>query len=516
MPRFWPFSSGESHRSMPTWPADDVAFELARLRARLPVLEQENANLKLAVSELTVENATAKATIHRLEQEKEQLRVKLAADSSNSSKPPSSDGLRKKKQIPNLRQKTGRKSGGQPKHKGHHLKPHAHPDKIIHHLPTICACGCRVEGVLTTPAAARQVHDIPEPQPLVVTEHRVHSCTCPRCGAKVRGTFPSGVDGPVQYGPRLSSWMVYFCCEQYVPLERMSELLFALFGVKISEGTIVNKLHKCAEMVKLSVEQVLELLGEQFLIHVDETGMRAVGSLHWVHIVVTHSLTYYFLHAKRGADAFEELGLLPLFKGKCVHDFWKSYFDYPDIVHCLCVAHLLRELKMAHEQYHQKWAERMISLLIDAHDAAKAVRTAGGDKLDKKQLASFNRRYKEIVDAGRIENSIPAGPLAAGKRGSPQPKPGNLLARFEAYETEIFRFANDLSVPFDNNAAERAARMAKLKQKISGTFRGATTGEAFFQTKTYTATAKKQAVSTFDAIHRAYQGNPFMPRMNTG
>jgi len=500
----------------------DALVEVARLRALNSKLEARNSKLQSENLRLTEVNATVITENTRLAQENTkmaveaaQLRAKSALNSTNSSKPPSSDGLHKKT-VKNLREKTGRKPGGQPNHEGHHLKWCDQPREIRDHRPLLCTCGCCLDGIPTTQTAARQVHDIPPPPPVEVTEHRIHSGTCPQCGAKFSGEFPEGVDGPVQYGPRFSSWIIYLACEQYIPLERLSATLLALFGIKISEGTIVNKMRKFAGLVDVPVKRILELLAEQSLLHLDETGLRANGSLHWLHIGATQWLTYYFLHDKRGGDAFDELGLLLLFKGKVVHDFWKPYFDYEDLIHCLCVAHLLRELKLADEQYHQAWAEPMITLLVEAHDAAKIARAAGLDRLDANLLEQFTARYRDIVNAGRLENNLPAGNIVPGKRGAPQLKPVNLLARFDAYESSIFRFAHDLTVPFDNNQAERDARMAKLRQKISGTFRGENFGAYYFKIKSYLSTAKKQARNVADAILDAFMNDPFMPQLGSG
>ncbi len=532
MSRVWPtfFTGGLRAGSVSSRQPDgelhlqlvDALAEVARLRALSSKLEAQNRKLQGENLRLIEVNATVITENTRLVQENTkmaaetaQLRAKSVLNSTNSSKPPSSDGLRKKT-VKNLRKKTGRKPGGQTKHEGHHLKWCDHPGEILDHRPLMCTCGCCLAGIPTTQAAARQVHDIPPPPPVEVTEHRIHSGICPRCGAKISGKFPEGVDGPVQYGPRFSSWIIYLACEQYIPLERLSATLMALFGIKISEGTIVNKMRKFAGLVDVPVKRILDLLAEQALLHVDETGIRANGTLHWLHITATQSLTYYLLHDKRGAEAIDELGLLPLFKGKVVHDFWKAYFDYEDLIHCLCVAHLLRELKLADEQYHQAWAEPMITLLVQAHDAAKAARAAGLDRLDAKLLKQFTARYKDIVHAGRLENNLPAGNIVPGKRGAPQIKPVNLLARFEAYESSIFRFAHDLTVPFDNNQAERDARMAKLRQKISGTFRGATFGADYFKIKSYLSTAKKQLGDVTAAIHDAFMYDPFLPQQETG
>lgn len=493
--------------------------ELAVLRpalARIAKLEQANAELELANAALTKDNAELTAQNTKLSRAKEKLKVQASLNSDNSSKPPSSDALQKKPPRPNSRVQSGKTSGGQFGHDGVNLPWDPHPKHIVDLGPTSCTCGCDVSGVATQQSAARQVRELPVAPAVEVTEYRVHSGTCNQCGAKVSGSFPDEVKGPVSYGPRVSAWIVFLACEQYIPLERLTVVMRTLFGIKLSQGTLVNKLHVFAQRVKVPVETILSCLGEEALLHADESGMRAEGKLHWLHVVATKLLTYYSLQTKRGTDAIDAIGLIPLFKGLLVHDFWKPYFQYPDLIHCICVAHLLRELKLADEQG-QSWATPMITLLVEAHTAAKAARAAGQERLEPALLASFLARYQAILEQGRRDNQLPEfGPVAAGKRGAPQSKSVNLLVRFQNYQTEIFRFATDLKVPFDNNQAERDIRMIKTKQKISGTFRSLKTGIAFCVAKSYLSTAKKHAQDIGQAIYDAFRCSPFMPPRSRG
>jgi transposase len=120
------------------------------------------------------------ATIAALQQEVADLKRRLGMNSGNSSQPPSTDGLKKPRVPVSLRTKSGKKSGGQEGHKGSALRQTEYPDKIINHYPNVCAsCGEDLNGVASTGHSVRQVFDLPEPQPLEVTEHRAHTCVCP-------------------------------------------------------------------------------------------------------------------------------------------------------------------------------------------------------------------------------------------------------------------------------------------------------------------------------------------------
>ena len=120
-----------------------------------------------------------------------------------SGKPPSSGGLAKpaaRRRTRSLREKTGRKPGGQAGHKGETLRRVAHPDRVEDHIPVCCrGCGASLSGAAAAGAAvARQLFDLPAPRPLEVVEHRVHGRRCGRCGVVTRSGFPLGVSAPAQ------------------------------------------------------------------------------------------------------------------------------------------------------------------------------------------------------------------------------------------------------------------------------------------------------------------------------
>ena len=205
-------------------------------------------------------------------------------------------------------------------------------------------------------------------------------------------------------------------------------------------------------------------------------------------------------------------GVLPDFKGRAVHDFWSPYLKY-DCLHAFCNAHLLRELTFLWEQQEQYWAVGMIDQLLTIKDAVDAAKQAAADKLDHARLNQFQTRYFQIVTEGYDENPLPKKEPGAKKRkGRPkQTKARNLLDRFRDYAGEILAFMYDFSVPFDNNLSERDLRMAKLKQKISGTFRGADGLTAFCRIRSYIATARKNGLAALDALQRVFEGAPFVP-----
>src|SRR5450631_1457832 len=135
-----------------------------------------------------------------------ELERRLGLNSSNSGKPPSSDGLKKPSRVSSLREPSGKKTGGQKGHPGTTLRRTENPDATVDHYPEACtACGEALTAAMAKGHVARQVFDLPEPTPLVVTEHRAHDCCCVICGTQTRAAFPDGVTAPVQYGKRIGA-----------------------------------------------------------------------------------------------------------------------------------------------------------------------------------------------------------------------------------------------------------------------------------------------------------------------
>ena len=193
-------------------------------------------SLKREIEALRTECAALRA-------ENAELRRRLGLDGSNSSRPPSSDGLKKKPRVlKSLRTRTGKPSGGQRGHDGDTLRQVAEPDAIVAHAPEVCErCEAPLPADSKVGEERRQVFDLPE-RPLLVTEHRAAVHACPACRWRTRAAFPEGVVSPAQYGERVRAAAVYLNAQQLVPEERTAQILNDLFR---SEERRVGK--ECSE-----------------------------------------------------------------------------------------------------------------------------------------------------------------------------------------------------------------------------------------------------------------------------
>jgi len=314
-----------------------------------------------------LEKALARIVI--LEKQVKELQQQLAKNSRNSSKPPSSDGLKKpnspRPKPKSARAKGQRKSGGQPGHRGKTLKRSNNIDHVkVIAAPQICSCGECLKDVKGNEGESRQVHDIP-PIQISVTEYRLETKTCPFCQAVNRGAFPEYATASVCYGPRLQSVVAYCRIYQLIPSARTCELLADLFGVHLSEGTLANMLGAVDAKIAPSVAATAEALKNADIIHADETGLRVEGRRKWLHVASNKTLTHYGVHQKRGKEAMDEIGILPDFLGRLIHDHWNPYFKYTDCEHGLCNVHHLRDLVFLHEELGKVWAKQMHACLLD-------------------------------------------------------------------------------------------------------------------------------------------------------
>lgn len=204
------------HEAGPEAVVSLVETLLARTR-QLEVLEQQTAVLSARVRE---------------------LELRLRRDSHNSHQPPSSDGLRKGRKPKNLRQRSGRRSGGQPGHPGHTLFQVERPDRVLEYAPESCAqCGLTLARVEALHIEWRQVFDLP-PLALQVTEHQAQTKRCTHCGELTQGCFPLQVTEPVQYARGILALGVYLQQYQLLPYARTRELLEDLFGAAPCQATL--------------------------------------------------------------------------------------------------------------------------------------------------------------------------------------------------------------------------------------------------------------------------------------
>jgi transposase len=456
-----------------------------------------------------------KKQIEILEARVKELECQLAKNSRNSGKPPSSDGL-KRPEPKSLRKKSGRKTGGQEGHAGSTLNQVEDPDFIESHEIEKCErCQHNLTDVNPIRHEKRQEFEIPQMK-AQVTEHQAEVKICPKCNFENKGKFPEPITQPVQYGPRVKGLATYFSQQHLIPYQRLQAIFRDVHFLPLSEGTLVNVNGDCHEKLEEFDTAVKQELIVSDQANFDESGMRVIKKLQWLHVASTDKLTHYEIHTKRGIEAMDAIGILPQFKGRAIHDHWYPYFQY-ECEHGLCNAHHLRELIYHEEQYEQSWCKKMRLCLLEIKSNVDELKAAGRNKMNPKLTRYYSQKYDRILRAGLSE--IPELLVRANAKKKPgkrkQHPAKNLWDRLSNSKSEVLVFMNDFTAPFSNNLGEQDIRMIKVKQKISGCFRSLWGAKVFCRTRGYISTARKNGVNALDALVGVFKGAPFVPPLTS-
>ena len=441
-------------------------------------------------------------TIDELNATIKELREQLNKNSGNSSKPPSSDGFKK---VPkSLREKSGKKRGGQKGHQGTHLAVLSKPDEVKQHMHADCN-SCPYRDKCAAKACVKETRNVIDAVVEVnITAHeKLCVEVCPLCGESKTGVFPKDVKANVQYGKNLQALVVAFNTVGAVSVNRLHEILGGVFNIPLSTGTIKNIVSRCAEKIKPALDTTRRKLSESPLVHCDETGTNIDGKLHWVHNVSNGSYTYMTVSKKRGYEGIKSVGVLPDYHGIIVHDCWASYWKFDGVTHSVCCAHLLRELNgIIGNHPEQVWAGKFKKLLLRMKKAKDKAVAAGKEALSMFTIQNYKREYNNIIKDAYGENPEPVKPKK--KRG--RVKRGKILAlidRLQKYKGAVCLFLEKLGVPFDNNQAERDIRNIKTKTKVCGCFRSRTGAEEYMGLMSFISTARKNGFDSYHAVKMA-------------
>jgi transposase len=497
-------------------PVEQLLAENAALRAEVGGLRAENSRLRAENAKL----GELKDALAVLSERVAELERERAADSSNSSRPPSSDAPWAKKPAKkrSSRTRSGRKPGKQPGASSSSRSLIDDPDERLFIRPDRCRrCDASLAGAGEHSRQRRQVVDVCPSPPPKVTEYQRISKRCGCCGAvSTPGWDDPAVPAehagilavagsPVRIGPEALARAALLSCAHYLPIGRSRELLETLTAIDVSTGLLAGIRGRAARRLeKKFLGHMRALLAGARLLHADETPGRAGGSLAYVHVACTEYLT--LMHAgDRSAATIDAGGVLAEFTGVLVRDGYAGY-AHLKAVHAWCGAHLLRDLRSISDAdpEGQLWALAMATTLTEAHHAASQARERGASALDAATLTHIRNHYLGALALGETTNQNAHTTLAGKAR--------TLISRFRRFEDMILRFATDISVPFTNNEAERSCRPVKVQQRTSGgcwrTLQGLTD---FAIVHSYLDTAHKWGVDKLDALRQLFTTGAWLP-----
>jgi transposase len=461
------------------------------------------------ISKLNEELSVLKHAVSLFSTKMEELQAeneKLKKTSRNSNKPPSKDNDFKKPVVKNQRIKSKLKPGGQPGREGKTRTYAEEPDKIVELKPTqgICdECG-EVLIIESEACKIRQIIEAEKPRTVVI-EYQQYKGVCGACEKVFVPELPAGAKGAMSIGDTLKAYVIYLTQYQLLPLNRTVQLINDIYGVKLSEGTLVNIQNEYAEFLEPFVERAKEILINSPVVNFDETGMPVNGALWWMHVASKTDLTLYEIITKRGQEGMDAMAILPLFTGVAVHDHLKSYYHYTLCAHAECNAHILRYLIFLHEDCGYIWAGLMIGLLLKIKKHVDLTKIFGSEKLETSDINQYEHDYQMILEAAVTEEER-TGDIHTVSQTTESRR---MRTRLEKYAIETLTFMYDFMVPFDNNLAERDIRMPKAKKKISGGFRSVAGSKAFAIARSFISTCTKRGLSVFDGLNAVLLGNAF-------
>ena len=445
-------------------------------------------NLEDKIDQLIKKIDTLTKRVSELELENSQLKQKIAIlkgklhkkNSTNSSIPPSQDENRVK---PNqsLRKKSGKKSGGQKGSKGTTLKMHDEADIVVDHKMDFCSnCGEELLGAQEF-AGRRQVVDIPPIKP-TVTEHRIYSTIC-QCGKNHTSSYPKEASAPISYGNSVESAIGYLSVGQYMPMQRIAEFFEQIFGIKISQGTISNKLASLTQKCMPFYEEIRNRIEKSEVIGADETGCVVNGKKWWMWTWQNMNLTYIASSVSRGYQSILDNFTNGLPNTILISDCWAAQLKTPSLQKQICLAHVQRELKYLIESDKNRWSKRLVNLIYKAL------------KLKKENQYEVSSNYNKCVEKIKKQSNTLLTKKAKGCK-----KMQALKNRLNRHADALWTFLDHVNVPPDNNGAERAIRNVKVKQKVSGQFRSENGAHQFAVIRSVYDTIRKNNGNTFDAL----------------
>jgi transposase len=388
--------------------------------------------------------------VQALQKRVDELEQRLGQNSTNSSRPPSSDPPHVKRSPP--KPSSGRKRGGQRGH-ARHQRPLVPPEQVKQTIPLkppACRkCGHPLQGDDPRPLR-HQVAELPPVQP-EVTEYRLHRLTCPDCGTRTCASLPVGVPAGT-FGPRLQAVLTVLAGAYRLGKRPIRQLAYDLFGLSISSGMVAKLERSTSAALESPVAELEEHVRTQPA-NVDETSWREAGRRAWLWVVVTPLVAVFHIAATRCGKVARQL-LGSAYGQVVTSDRWRAYNPFPR--RQLCWAHLRRDFQAMVDR--QSAGASVGQKLIDLSDRMFAWwhRVRDGTLCRSSFRVYISGLRAEVF--GALTNGAACGCS----------KTAATCRDVIAHERKLWAFVWREGVEPTNNAAERALRHAVLWRKGSG------------------------------------------------
>ena len=414
---------------------------------RIADLEKQNA-------ELRAENAELRAQVARLTEQVAKLTeqvARLSKNSSNSSKPPSSDIVKPPKPDST---KGPRRQGGQHGHPGVSRAPFR-PDQI-NHVEPLHPPGCPNghQGTME-PVGEPRIHQVAElrDDPLKIIEYHLHGGRCSICGEVVWAKLPPGVVEGQLFGPRLQTLIAYMKGSLHASYTGLEELCRDVLDIDVSRSHLCNSIARVSDALAATYEELAEHVPTEPVLHIDETGHKDNGARYWIWVFCTAAISFFCIAKSRGSKVLEEV-LGKTYGGTIVSDFFSAYVKYANRLQQFCLAHLIRDIKFLTTlpgEADKRFGQRLLVEFKRLFHFWHLRETIPKDRFDKVMFRIKDRVLR----------------LAAGCAEGETSKSRTLARRVVKHGEAIFRFLFDAAVEPTNNAAERGVRTAVIDRRIT-------------------------------------------------
>ena len=521
--------------------------ENAIMQAKNDKFEQQIKELEEELKTLREEHSELELTNGQLKDNLEKITSQLNADSNNSGLPTSKTpiGKEKRKPVPNLRQKSDRRKGGQPGHRKNQLAQST--DELItgyrDHLPeefneqmqdrelipeilNCPNCGARITDDMLT---VREKEEIDFEIKINRIRHRFYEIVCSHCNMRFKIKIPNQIKEPAQYGPHIKSLICVLLKGGIVSVNRVSLIINSLLKLNISEGYICKLARQLGEMCEDFSKKVTSLFQFFAIIGWDDTVVRANGKNICFRTYVTNFISLYTAHDQKNLQGLIDDGILTSLTvlNRVIHDHnTVNYNEIFNFLNAECNAHLLRDLLRVYENNKDRaeWTlelKNTISELINKRNTM-VEEDSSSTSLPAEEINNFKQNLIAVLASRKVivEQMIHEHEKRQRELGNKSNKiipPESLLLELRIinrlsdpeYMDAYFAWMGNFNIPVTNNCSERALRTEKTHMKVSGQFASTETAEYHAMVMTYLETCKKNGINSFDAITAMFEGKPY-------
>ena len=521
--------------------------ENAIMQAKNDKFEQQIKELEEELKTLREEHSELELTNGQLKDNLEKITSQLNADSNNSGLPTSKTpiGKEKRKPVPNLRQKSDRRKGGQPGHRKNQLAQSI--DELItgyrDHLPeefneqmqdrelipeilNCPNCGARITDDMLT---VREKEEIDFEIKINRIRHRFYEIVCSHCNMRFKIKIPNQIKEPAQYGPHIKSLICVLLKGGIVSVKRVSLIINSLLKLNISEGYICKLARQLGEMCNDFAKEVASMFQFFAIVGWDDTVVRANGKNICFRTYVTNFISLYTAHDQKNLQGLIDDGILTSLTvlNRVIHDHnTVNYNEIFNFLNAECNAHLLRDLLRVYENNKDRaeWTlelKNTISELINKRNSM-VEEDSSSTSLPAEEINNFKQNLIAVLASRKVivEQMIQEHEKRQRELGNKSNKiipPESLLLELRIinrlsvpeYMDAYFAWMGNFNIPITNNCSERALRTEKTHMKVSGQFASTETAEYHAMVMTYLETCKKNGINSFDAITAMFEGKPY-------